>query len=72
VRNEAVLHTVKEERNCPHGIKGRQANCIGCSLHRNCLLKHIFEGKVGGIEVMRRGGRRCKLLLDKSAEMRGY
>jgi hypothetical protein len=34
-------------------------------LHRNCLLKHIIEGKVeGGIEVTRREGRRNKQLLN--------
>jgi hypothetical protein len=42
-------------------------------LHRNCLLKHVIEGKVGGgIEVMGRQGRRCKQQLDDLKEMRGY
>jgi hypothetical protein len=35
-------------------------------LCRNCLLKHITEGKVeGGVEMMVRAGRRCKQLLDE-------
>jgi hypothetical protein len=29
VRNEEVLHSVKEERNIIHTIKRRKANCIG-------------------------------------------
>jgi hypothetical protein len=34
-------------------------------LHRNCLLKHIIEGR---IQVMGRWGRRCKQLLDDHKE----
>jgi hypothetical protein len=73
VRNEEVLHRVKEERNIVHTIKRRKANWIGHILRRNCLLKHVIEGKVEGrIEVTgRRGGRR-KHLLDDIKETRGY
>jgi hypothetical protein len=45
VRNEEVLHTVKEERNIVHTIK-RKANWIGHILRRNCLLKQVIEGKL--------------------------
>jgi hypothetical protein len=45
VRNE-VLHRVKEERNIVHTIKRRKANWIGYILRRNCLLKHVIEGKL--------------------------
>jgi hypothetical protein len=38
VRNEEVLHRVKEERNILHTIKRRKANWIGHILRRNCLL----------------------------------
>jgi hypothetical protein len=48
VRNEGVLHRVKEERNIVHTIKRRKANWIGHILRRNCLLKHVIEGKVEG------------------------
>jgi hypothetical protein len=48
VRNEEVLHRVKEERNILHTIKGRKANWIGHILRRNCLLKHVIEGKTEG------------------------
>ena len=48
VRNEEVLHRVKEKRNILHPIKERKANWIGHILHRNCLLKHIMEVKIEG------------------------
>jgi hypothetical protein len=48
VRNEEVLHGVKEERNILHTIKRRKANWIGHILRRNCLLKHVIEGKKEG------------------------
>jgi hypothetical protein len=55
VRNEEVLHRVKEERNILHTIKRRKANWIGHILRRNCLLKHVIEGKLEGrIEVTER------------------
>jgi len=44
VRNEEVLHRVKEERNVVRVIKGRKANWIGHNLHTNCLLKQVIEG----------------------------
>jgi hypothetical protein len=47
VRNEEVLHRVKEKRNVLHAIK-RMADWIGHVLHRNCLVKHIIEGKIEG------------------------
>jgi hypothetical protein len=46
VRNEEVLHSVKEERNISYTIKIRKANWIGHILHRNSLLKLIIEGKI--------------------------
>jgi hypothetical protein len=58
VRNEEVLHRVKEERSILNTIKRRKANWIGHILRRNCLLKHMIEGKLEGrIEVMGRRGR---------------
>jgi hypothetical protein len=47
VRNEEVLHRVKEERNIIHTVKRRKADWIGCILCRNCLLKHSVEGEIG-------------------------
>jgi hypothetical protein len=64
VRNEEVLYRVKEERNILHTINRRKAKWIGHILRRNCLLKHVIEGKLEGrIEMMGRRGRRRKQLL---------
>jgi hypothetical protein len=73
VRNEEVLHRVKEERNILHTIKRRKANCIGHILGRNCLLKYVIEGKVEG-RIERAGiqGRRRKQLLDDLKKNRRY
>jgi hypothetical protein len=67
VNNEAVLHRVKEERNILHTIRRREANWIGHILRRNCLLRHIIEGK---IRRTRRRGRRRNKLLDEVKEAR--
>jgi hypothetical protein len=73
VRNGEELHRVKEERNILHEIRKRKANWIGHILRRNCLLKHVFEGKIKGqTEVKRRRGRRHKKLLDDLGDRRGY
>jgi hypothetical protein len=73
VRNEEVLHGVKEDRNTLHTIKRIKANWIGHILRRNCLLKHAIEGKLEGrIEMTGRRGRRRKQLLDDLNEKRGY
>jgi hypothetical protein len=48
VRNEEVLHRVKEERYILHTIKRIKANWIDHILRRNCLLKHVIEGKKEG------------------------
>jgi hypothetical protein len=73
VRNEEVLHRVKEERNILHTIQRRKANWIGHILRRNCLLKHVIEEKLEGrIEMTGRKGRRPKQLLDDLKEKRSY
>jgi hypothetical protein len=73
VRNEEVLNTVKEERNILRTVKIRKTNWIGHVLRRNCLLKHVIEGKLEGrIEMMGRRVRRSKQLLDDLKERRRY
>jgi hypothetical protein len=73
VRNEEVLHRVKEERNILHTIKRRKANWIGHILRRNCLLKHVIEEKLEGrIEMTGRRGRRRKQLLYDLKEKKRY
>jgi hypothetical protein len=46
VRNEKVLHRVKEKRNILHTKKRRKTNWIGHVLRRDHLLKHIIERKI--------------------------
>jgi hypothetical protein len=73
VRNEEVLHRVKEERNILSTIKRRKDYWIGHILRRNCLLKHLIEGKLEGrIEMTGRRGRRRKQLLDDLKKKRRY
>jgi hypothetical protein len=72
VRNEEVL-TIKGQRNIVHEISKRNANRIGHILRRNCLLRHVIEGKVkGGTVVTGRRERRRSKLLDDLKERRGY
>jgi hypothetical protein len=55
VKNEEVLHRVKEESNILHTIKRREANWIGHILRRNCrLLKHVIEGKIEDGEMKKK------------------
>ena len=46
VKIEEVLHRVKEQRNFLRSIKRRKANWIRHMFCRNCILKHIIEGKI--------------------------
>jgi len=55
------------------GKKGRKANWIGHIWRRNCLIKYVIEGNIGGsIEVMRRTGRRRKQLLNNLKQNSRY
>ena len=56
--NEEVLYKVEEERSILHAVKWRKANWIGHIWHTNCLLKHIFEGKIEGMRRWGGGGGR--------------
>jgi hypothetical protein len=62
VRNEEVLHRVKEQRNILHTVKSRKGNWIGHGSCRNCLLKHVTKGKIKLMGL--RGGRPRQLLND--------
>jgi hypothetical protein len=68
-KNEEVLHSAQEDRSMLHRIKRRKGNWIGHILHRNCLLKHVIEGKVDGrVGLTERRERRYKQLLDELKE----
>jgi hypothetical protein len=72
VRNKEELRRDKKERNILHTVKGNRANCVGHILRRNCLLKHVIEGKIEEkIEGTGRRGRRRKQLLDDLEEKGG-
>jgi len=67
VTSEEASLIVKQKTNILHILNRRNANFIGHTLLRNCLLKHVNEGKVEGrIEVMQRRGRRRKQPLSDS------
>ena len=73
MRNEEVLHRIKEERNILHTINRREAKWISPILYRNYLLKHVVEGNIeGSIEVTGKSGRRRKQLLYDLKKIRGY
>jgi hypothetical protein len=65
VKKKEILHRIKEERNFLLKIKRMKANLIRYMLHRNCLLKHLIEGKG-------RRGKRHKQLQDDLKEARRY
>jgi hypothetical protein len=72
VRNKEVLIRDKKQRNILHEISNRKAKRIGHILHRNCLLRQVFEGNIKcGIEATEIRGRRHKKLQDKLKERRG-
>jgi hypothetical protein len=48
VRNEEVLHRVKEEINMLQTMKERTVNWTGHILRRTCLLKYVNKGKTEG------------------------
>jgi len=48
VKNEEVLHRVKEERNILHTVGRRKANWIGYIWLGNCHLQDVIEGKIKG------------------------
>jgi hypothetical protein len=69
VKNGKVLHRIKEDRYILQTIKTWTAN----DLRRNCLLKHVIEGKIEGrIEATGRRVRIRKQLLDDFKQTRGY
>jgi hypothetical protein len=73
VGDKEVLQRVKEDSNIQHTTEGRKNNWNGHMLCRNCLLKHVTEGKMEGrVEVTGRRGRRSKQLLDELQEKIGY
>ena len=72
-RGKQLLDDIKEERNILYTVNRRKGNWTGHILCRNCLLKHVIEGKLEGrIKVIERRERRRKQLLDNPKATRGY
>ena len=46
MRNEEVLTKNQGGEGCPEIIKRNKAYFIGHILYRNCLIKHVIEGKI--------------------------
>jgi hypothetical protein len=69
VESERVLRKFGGGRNTLHTIKRKRVKWIGYTLRRNCLLKHVTEGKIQGTG---RRGRRRKQLLKCLKERRKY
>ena len=65
-----VLHSIKKERNILHIIQRRKANWIAQIVRRNCLLKHVIEGKME--RMGRRGRRRKQPLNDFKEKIRSW
>jgi len=73
VRNEEVLHRVKEKRNVVHTVKGREVDWIDHIWRRNCLIKHVIGGNSEEKkEVTGMRGGRCKQLLYDLKEKRRH
>ena len=67
------MHRVKEERNILNTRKRWKARWIGHILLRNCLLKHVIDGKVERrIGATGKRGIRSKQLVDDLKEKIGY
>ena len=70
--NEEVLLRAKDDRNILHTKRRWKANWIGHFLRKNCLTKHVIEGKIEEkAEVVERRGRRCKQLVDDFKKLEG-
>jgi len=72
VRNGEVLERPKDAGSVLLTVQRRKANWIGHILRKNCLLKHVIEGKIEeGVEVMGTRRRRSKQLLDEVRKSEG-
>jgi hypothetical protein len=64
-----LLHRGKEERVYTAYNTTKEANWFGHILRRNCLLKHVIEGKTEGARIE---GRRRTHLRDNLREKRRH
>jgi len=72
VKNNEVLHRVKEDRNILQTVKRRNASWICRILRSNYLRRHVIEEKIdAGIEVEGKRGRRRKQRLGDFKKNKG-
>ena len=69
VKKEEMLQRLKVDGNIRHKIKRRESIWIGHILRRDCLLKHVIEGKLG---AMRGSGKGYEERLDDCKEKRRH
>ena len=73
MRKEEVLQRAKQEKNIVHIVQGKKDNQIGHIWFKDCVLKHVTEGKIEKVvDGTGKRGRRRKQLLDELKERRGY
>jgi len=78
VRNEEVLEEsrrtgISYQKKKKKKKKKKKTNWTDHILRRNCLLRHVIEGKIEGrLEVTGRRGRRRKKFMDCLKERRGF
>ena len=69
MRNEQVLHIVREQSNILYAVKIGKAGWIRYILRRNCPLRHKIDGKIEErIQIMgrrREGESNCWMTLRK-------
>jgi len=73
VREMKKYYKKSKRRFISYIIKRIKAEWIGYILRRNCILKHVIEGKMEGrIEVTERRGSRRRILLNDFKKRRSY
>jgi hypothetical protein len=70
VRNKETLQRVQQEWGILQTTKRKNANRTGHMSRRNCVLKHVSEGKIERREVKGRRKITSKQLLDNLQEER--
>jgi hypothetical protein len=65
VRNEEVLHIVKEERDILRTVRGRKDQLVGHILLRNCFLNTLLKERWMEAQDEEEGVRSCWFTLKK-------
>jgi len=71
IRSAEVLQILTDEMNMSYTINQGKANCIGHILRRNCLLKHVIQGRIKGSGRRGRNHKHLLILEKKTLENEG-